>query len=106
MLVRYGQAVHIREGEPAEEAPLNEVDGDVFRCDLPLMDEAAAVDALATLSDHNVLGLTVPLDDEGTLSWVEYHLCDHAVGSVVDETGLLIDSRSGCTVVDRNEGPA
>ena len=96
MAVRYGQAVHIRQGEPAEEAPVNVVDGDLFVCDLPLMDEAAAVDALATLSDANVLGVTVPLEGEDLdPSWVEHHLCDHA-----DEV------RSGCSVVARNEGPA
>jgi len=95
MVVRYGQAVHIRQGEPAEEAPVNVVDGDLFYCDLPLMDQAAAEDALATLSDANVLGLSLPLSAEGDLSFVEHHLCDHAE-----------DSRTGCTVVTRNEGPA
>ena len=96
MAVRYQQAVHIRQGEAAEESPSNVVDGDLFRCDLPLMDEAAAQDAFATLSDHNVLGVTVPLDgDDPAPSWVEYHLCDHA------------DSvRDGCTVVLSADGPA
>lgn len=97
MIVRHGQAVHIRQGKPAEEAPVNEVAGDLFVCDLPLMDEAAAVDALATLSDANVLGVTVPIidDDDGSSvpSWVEHHRCDH------DD-----DVRSGCVVVARNEG--
>ena len=92
MAVRYGQAVHIRAGEPAEEVPVNLVAGDTFRCDLPLADEAAAQDALATLSDHNVLGQTVSLDglDGPVASWVEYHLCDHAD-----------DVRAGCVVVAR-----
>jgi hypothetical protein len=98
MVVRYGQATHIRPGEPDKEPPINEVDGDVFRCDLPLMNEAHAIDALATLSDHNVLGVTIPVQvdgDEVQLSWVERHTCDH------DE-----EVRSGCVVVARNEGPA
>ena len=103
MAVRYGQAVHINPDTPNEEAPVNMVadlgDGTtLFACDLPLMDEAAAVDALATLSDLNVLGQSLTIDDdmgEGSPSWVEHHLCDH------DEP-----SRSGCTVVGRNVGPA
>lgn len=97
MTVRHGQAVHIRQGEPAEEAPVNVVDGDLFVCDLPLMDEAAATDALATLSDPTMLGVTVQLvsGDDSTPSWVEHHLCDHAE-----------DSRTGCTVVARHQGPA
>lgn len=96
MVVRHGQAVHIRQGEPAEEAPVNEVDTDgdphLFRCDLPLMDEAAAADALATLSDATVLGQSVLVGEAP--SWVEHHQCDH------DE-----NNRSGCTVVGREEGP-
>ena len=96
MAVRYQQAVHIRPGEAAEESPSNVVDGDLFRCDLPLADEAAARDAFATLSDHNVLGQTVPLDglDGPVASWVEYHLCDHAE-----------NVRTGCTVVMSAQGP-
>ena len=97
MDVRYGQAVHIREGEPAEEAPVNEVvdDGDyqVFRCDLPLMDEAAAIDAFATLTTASVWGEALTLDPvDGDPSWIERHECDH------DE-----DDRSGCIVMDRVE---
>jgi len=95
MTVRYGQAVHIRQGEPAEESPVNVVEGTVFRCDLPLTDEAAVVDAMATLGDHNVLGQSVPLDsDDSELSWIEHHLCDH------DD-----DERDGCAVVDKQYGP-
>ena len=94
MAVRFGQAAHIRQGEPAEEPPVNVVVGDLFRCDLPLMDEAHAIDALATLSDATVLGATV-VDAEGAASWVEHHVCDH------DE-----DVRTGCSVVTRNEGPS
>ena len=59
MGVRHGQAEHIRPGGPAEEAPLNEVAGEgadqVFTCDLPLADEAAAVDAVSTLTAASVL---------------------------------------------------
>ena len=101
MAVRYGQAVHIRQGEPAEETPVNEVtdDGDqqVFRCDLPLMDEAAAVDAVSTLGDANVLGQSEshPDPDGPEPSWVEHHECDHAE-----------DVRDGCVVVERREGPS
>ena len=101
MQVRYGQAVHINAGEPNEEVPINEVvdDGDwqVFGCDLPLADEAAAADAVATLGDHNVLGQSEPHPtfDGSTPSWVEHHSCDHQE-----------DVRSGCAVVDRREGPA
>lgn len=98
MTVRYEQAVHIRQGEPATEPKTNVVDGDLFYCDLPLMDEAAAEDALATLSAPTVLGVSVPLGSGGVAnpapSFVEYHLCDHAE-----------DDRTGCVVVTRNEGP-
>lgn len=94
MAVRHGQALYIRQGEPAEEAPVNLVDGDLFVCNLPLMDEAAAIDALATLSDANVLGVTIP-DLEGIPSWVEHHTCDHAE-----------DFRNGCVTVTKNEGPS
>ena len=101
MDIRYQQAVHIRQGEPAEEPPVNEVtdDGDrqVFRCDLPLMDEAHAIDAFATLSDANVLGQSEPHPtlDGPELSWVDRHQCDH------DE-----DDRAGCAVDERAEGPS
>ena len=102
MAVRYEQAVHIRQGEPAAEAPVNEVvqDGsrDEFRCDLSLMDEAHAIDAVSTLSAATVLGQSEPIPNEtgGSLpSWAERHQCDH------DE-----DARSGCVVVDRSKGPS
>ena len=103
MDVRYGQAVHIRQGEPSEESPRNEVEdtGDgheIFFCDLPLMNEAHAVDAFATLSDHNVLGQALPFEDDGVEedvpSWVERHVCDHAE-----------DVRQGCAVAQRAENP-
>ena len=97
MAVRYQQAVHIRPGEAAEEPPVNEVtdDGDrqVFRCDLPLMDQAHAQDAVETLAA--IFPFSEPEDDgEGgtTPAYVEYHQCDHAD-----------DNRDGCVVVDRRE---
>ena len=100
MQVRYDQAVHIRQGEPAEEAPVNEVvqDGsrDEFRCDLPLMDEAHAIDAVNTLSAATVLGQSEPIPNEidgSRPSWVERHRCDHQD-----------DVREGCVVIDRQEG--
>ena len=101
MAVRYQMAVHIRPGTQADEEPVNVVvqDGQhqVFRCDLPLMDSAHAIDALTTLSAPTVLGVSEPLPSgEGARpSWVEYHVCDH------DE-----DDRSGCVVVERREGPS
>lgn len=98
MAVRYQQAVHIRAGEPAEEEPVNTVtdDGDfqVFRCDLPLMDEAHAQDAFNTLSDHNVLGQALELDGEGAPSRVDRHVCYH------DES-----PPEPCHVVQRAEEP-
>ncbi len=97
MVVRHGQAVHIRQSEPAEEPPVNEVidagDTHVFRCDLPLADEAAAVDAFATLTTGSVWGEALTLDlVDGDPSWIERHECDH------DE-----DVRHGCVVMDRVE---
>lgn len=96
MTVRYGQATHIRQGEPSEESPVNIVDGAFFRCDLPLVDESAALDALATLSDQNILGQTIPIEpgEDYEPSWVEYHLCDHED-----------DVRSGCQVIALENGP-
>jgi len=98
MAVRHSQAVHINPDAGNEEPPANETadQGDgtsIFRCDLPLMDEAAAVDALATLTTASVWGQAVDLPDvDGTPrpSWVEHHLCDH------DEP-----TQTGCTVVTR-----
>ena len=95
MGVRYQQSVVIRQGDPAEEQPVNEVrddgeDHELFVCDLILADESAAADAFNTLSDHNVLGqaVAIPTEEGGDIpSWVERHLCDH------DE-----DDRSGCQV--------
>ena len=99
MDVRYQSAVHIRDGESNEEAPENYVivDGDeeLFVCDLPLIDEQEAQDALNTLSDHNVLGQSLTLNGAGELSWVEYHQCFHGDDPV-----------QPCAVVARNEGPA
>lgn len=101
MAVRFEQAVHIRPDTQASEPPVNEVvaDGgrDVFRCDLPLMDEAHAIDAVNTLSAATVLGQSEPLPIRGETapSWVERHVCDHAE-----------DDRTGCVVADRREGPA
>ena len=97
MAVRYEQAVTIRAGEPAEEPRVNEVrdGGELFVCDLPLADQAAAEDALATLTAPSVWDQAVLLDDgpEGpSPSWAEYHLCDHAE-----------DSRGGCAVEERRE---
>jgi hypothetical protein len=101
MAVRFAQAVHIRPGEMGDEPAVNEVvaapnSRQVFRCDLPLMDEAHAIDAVATLSDANVLGQSepTPAADRTAPSWVERHVCDHAE-----------DDRTGCVVVDRREGP-
>lgn len=90
MAVRYEQSVHIRQGELDEESPVNEViDLEYFICDLPLVDESAAEDAVATLSDPNVLGQSEPLDD-GEASWVDWHPCTH------DE-----DTRTPCSLTER-----
>ena len=100
MQVRYEQAVHIREGEPSSEEPVNEVSEDgehrLFRCDLPLMDELHAIDAFNTLTDANVLGqaTAIPDSDGDMPSWVELHECDHAD-----------DVRSGCVVSARESNP-
>ena len=103
MAVRHGQAVHINEGAANEEAPANEVvdlgdDTHLFRCDLPLMDEAHAADALATLTADSVFSQALAIPDYmggESPSWVEHHTCDH------DE-----EHRTGCIVVAREEHPA
>lgn len=94
MAVRYGQAQMIRAGTPVAEHPVNTVSGDRFVCDVALADKPAAVDALATLSDHNVLGQAVPLPGpEPEPSFVQYHLCDHDA------------PKGGCVIVARYDGP-
>lgn len=97
MAVRFDQAVHINPGAANEEAPQNYItdlgdDTELFVCDLPLMDEAAATDALATLTDASVFGQALSIEsDEGTQpSWVEHHACDH------DES-----PRTGCQVINK-----
>ena len=99
MAVRHGQAVHINEGLANEELKFNEVvaSGDShqeFRCDLPLMDEAAAVDAFSTLTPQSLKDQMVPLEDEESIAFVEHHTCGH------DESPPL-----PCVVVDRYEVP-
>ena len=87
MDVRYGQAVHINEGDPNEEPAVNQVtedgaDHEIFTCDLPLMDAAHADDAYNTLTAESVFNSTYVSgfdDGEGgvTPSYVERHDCFH-----------------------------
>ena len=83
MQVRFEQAVHVNEGLANEEPKRNEVTDhgshEEYHCDLPLMDEAHAIDAFNTLSDANVLGqsLAIPDEDGARPSWVERHTCHH-----------------------------
>ena len=80
MDVRFQQAVHINPGLPNEEAPVNEVEADgtdeIFRCDLPLMDEAAAIDAMNTLSAASVWTQAKALTANQE-SWIQHHTCHH-----------------------------
>lgn len=82
MDVRYQQSVYIRQGEPAEEAPVNhEPEPGLFVCDLILADQAAADDAFATLSAASVLSQAEVLayeDDVPVASWIDVVECDHA----------------------------
>ena len=92
MTVRYDQAVHVNEGAANEESKYNivqeyDADNDEFKCDLPLMDEAHAIDAYNTLSDASVWAW---LADGVGVNWVEHHTCDH------DEV-----VRSGCVTQSR-----
>ncbi len=85
MSVRYTQAVTIKPGLSNEEQPYNEVveddvDHEVFRCDLPLEDSAAAEDAFATLTAASVFGpYAVDFEEDGITSpsWIEHHKCHH-----------------------------
>lgn len=97
MTVRYGQSVVIRDGQPAQENPVNETpEPGLFVCDLLLADRAAAEDAFVTLADHNVLGQALLLDeDEQERSWVDIVACDHQ-----------FDERDGSVVLDKAFGPA
>lgn len=96
MEVRYQQSVVIRAGEPAQEDPVNEMpEPGLFVCDLLLADRAAAEDAFATLSDPNVLGQALLLDEgEQERSWVDVVECDHE-----------FDERDGSVVLDKAFGP-
>ena len=81
MGVRYDQAVTIKPGLNNEEQPRNEVveddaDHEIFRCDLPLED-LAAEDAFATLSDASVFGYYAVDFEDGAPSWIEHHKCHH-----------------------------
>jgi len=77
MTVRYGQAVHLNEGLANEEVKRNEViDGNLFICDLPLMNEAHAIDAYNTLTSAAVLAWVVAPGEEE--QWfIERHVCHH-----------------------------
>ena len=99
MAVRYLQSVTIREGDPAQEAPINEVTGEgtLFICDLILTDEAAATDAFNTLTAPAVWDQVLQIiDEEGevTLSNVAHHVCDHNE-----------DEREGCEILASKVGP-
>ncbi len=82
MSVRFDQAVTIKPGLSNEEQPYNEVaeddaDHEIFRCDLPLQDEAAAEDAFATLTAPSVFDPYVVDFEDGSPSWIEHHKCRH-----------------------------
>ena len=94
MGVRFTQAVYVKPGLNNEEQPRNEVveddiDHEVFHCDLPLQDSAAANDAFATLTDASVFGPYAMDFDDGSPSWIEHHKCRH------DET-----PQQPCEVID------
>ena len=82
MSVRYTQAVTIKPGLNNEEKLFNEVveddaDHDIFRCDLPLQDAAAAEDAFATLTAASVFDPYAVDFEDGSPSWIEHHKCRH-----------------------------
>ncbi len=82
MSVRYTQAVTIKPGLNNEEQPYNEVveddaDHEIFRCDLPLQDEAAAEDAFATLTAASVFAPYAVDFKDGIPSWIDHHKCHH-----------------------------
>ena len=101
MDVRYAQAIHLNEGLANEEPKRNEVvageDHDIFICDLPLMNEAHAVDAFNTLTAASVFHpqhVSAFPGEDGGPSWVERHTCGH------DE-----DPPQPCVVQQRKELP-
>ena len=94
MAVRYDQAVHINPDAGNEEPKYNikqeyDTDNEEFKCDLPLMDEAHAINAYNTLTDASVWSYLV---DGVGVNWVEHHTCDH------DEA-----VKSGCVTQSRKE---
>ena len=95
MAVRHGMAVHINEGEDNAEPKYNEVIDEgseqILRCNLPLLNEAHAADAYATLTVGSVWAwLSAP--HPGETLFVEHHTCGH------DETPHV-----PCAVVARKE---
>ena len=95
MAVRYNQAISINEGLANEELKRNEVVADgpnhsVFNLDVPLMDEANAIDAFNTLNAPSVAAQIEV--EEGGLCFIERHTCYH------DE-----DPPQGCTIDERIE---
>ena len=85
MAVRFDQAVYIKPGLNNEEQPRNEVveddaDHEIFRCDLPLQDAAAAEDAFVTLTAASVFAPYAVDFEDGDMtspSWIEHHKCHH-----------------------------
>jgi hypothetical protein len=81
MAVRAGQAAHLADVWSGSTPPTNKVVDEggthVFICDLPLQNEAHAVDAVATLTAASVWLHVLPLDvvDGSEMSsWVERHV--------------------------------
>lgn len=81
MGVRHGQAVHINEGLANEESKKNEVVADgashsIYSCDLPLMNEAHAIDAYSTLMA--IMAWVQPFASaEDGVNFLERHTCYH-----------------------------
>lgn len=94
MQVRHNQAVDINANKDNAEPKFNTVNdhdanNQVFRCNLPLLDEAHAIDAYNTLTDASIWAW---LANNVGLHYVEHHTCDH------DEV-----NRAGCVVQSRKE---
>ena len=91
MEVRYTQAIHLNEGLANEELKKNDFIADgashgMYELDIPLMNEAHAIDAYNTL--NAIMAWVVPETDGDC--FLERHTCYHDEGSP-----------SGCVVNDK-----
>ena len=84
MEVRYTQAIHLNEGLANEELKKNDFIADgashgMYELDIPLMNEAHAIDAYNTL--NAIMSWVVPENPNSEECFLERHTCYHDEGT-------------------------